>query len=320
MIAKQVKSRRGYLIAIGVGILVLLLLPPFYPTIFVIVLTQALIFGVVAMSLDILIGYTNLGSFGQGSFFAVGAYTTAILVTRYQTGFWFSLLASIVAAAALSGLFSPLFLRTAGIYFLLITLAVAMSVWGLVMRWVTLTGGEMGISRIPRPDVGSFLDLTNHVHFYYFVAVFFLFCLILLSLIVRSPFGRTLIGIRDSEERMKVLGYNVWLHKYLALIFTAAFAGFAGCLFAYFNKFIGPDEANLGQVMEFVLMVCIGGPGTLFGAFLGALLIVILKFWVSIYTKRWLFIVGLIYIISAKYAPEGIMGLLKRFQKRGEDV
>jgi branched-chain amino acid transport system permease protein len=320
MIVKQMKSRRGYLMAIGVAILVLLLLPPFYPTIFVVVLTQALIFGVVAMSLDILIGYTNLGSFGHGSFFAVGAYTTAILMTRYHTGFGLSLFASIAAAAAVSGLFSPLFLRTGGIYFLLITLAVAMSVWGLAIRWVTLTGGEMGISRISRPDLGSFLDLTNHVHFYYFVAVFFIVCLILLFLIVRSPFGRTLIGIRDSEERMKVLGYNVWLHKYLALIITAGFAGLGGCLYAYFNKFVGPDDANLGQVMEFVLMLCIGGPGTLLGAFLGALLITILKFWVSIYTKRWLLIVGLVYIISAKYAPEGIMGLLKRFQKRGEDV
>ena len=314
------KSRNGFLIALGVAILVLLLLPPFYPTIFVVVLTQALIFGIVAMSLDVLIGYTNLGSLGHGSFFAVGAYTTAILVTRYHTGFWVSSVASIVAATAVSGLFSPLFLRTTGIYFLLITLAVAMSVWGLAMRWVNLTGGEMGISKILRPDFSSLLDLTSHIHFYYFVAFFFIICIILLFLIVRSPFGRTLIGIRDSEERMKVLGYNVWLHKYLALIVTGAFAGFSGCLFAYFNKFVGPDEANLGQVMEFVLMVCIGGPGTLFGAFLGAILITILKFWVSIYTKRWLLIVGLVYIISAKYAPEGIMGLLKRFQKRGENV
>jgi branched-chain amino acid transport system permease protein len=316
MIGKRTLLETVPLIGLGLAILALILLPPILPAIFVVVLTQALIFGIVAMSLDVLIGYTNLGSLGHGTFFAIGAYTAGILVTRYQAGFELSLVSGVLMAAVASAIFAPLFLRTSGIYFLLITLAVAMSVWGLALRWVSLTGGENGISRILRPSFGWFLDLRNELHFYYLILVFSILGFILLFLIVQSPFGKTLVGIRDSEERMKVLGYNVWLHKYIALIISGAFAGLGGCLFAYFNKFVGPDEASLSQVMEFVLMVCIGGPGTLFGASIGAFIIVFSKFWVSIYTKRWLLIVGIIYIVSAKYAPEGIMGLLAGVVKR----
>ena len=116
---------------------------------------------------------------------------------------------------------------------------------------------------------------------------------------------------------MKVLGYNVWLHKYLAFIIAGAFAGLAGSLYAYFNRFVGPNDASLDQCMEFVLMVSIGGQGTLIGANIGAFLITFMKNMVSVYTKRWLLILAIIYVLTAKYAPAGIMGLLRRFKKRG---
>ncbi len=115
---------------------------------------------------------------------------------------------------------------------------------------------------------------------------------------------------------MRVLGYNVWLHKYLAMIIAGTFAGLAGSLYAYFNSFVSPNDANLGQAMELVLMVSLGGPGTLVGAGLGAVIIVFLKNMVSVYTTRWLMVLAAVYIVSALYAPDGLMGLLKRLTER----
>ena len=275
-------------------------------------MTQSLVYAIIAMSLDVLIGYTKLGSLGHGAFFAIGAYTTAILVTRMHVSFTVSLLASIAIATGASALVALLSLRAAGIYFLMITLATAMCVWGVIYRWVTLTGGDNGIMNIPRPASIWGLHLLDPVSFYYFVLVFYGICFLLIYLLVRSPFGRTLVGIRDSESRMKVLGYNVWLHKYLALIIAGAFAGVGGNLYAYYNRFVGPNDSDLMQCMEFVLMVTIGGKGTLIGANVGAFLITFMRNLVSVYTKRWLMVLSLIYILCAKFAPEGFVGLFKR--------
>ncbi len=315
---KRLESRKRKLLALGAIALVLVLLPPVFPPYVVILMTQSLVYAIVAMSLDVLIGYTNLKSLGHGAFFAIGAYTSAILVTKLHVGFGVSLLSSMGMAAGASALVGLLTLRAAGIYFLLITLAIAMCIWGLLYRWVSLTGGDNGIMDIPRPNLGLGLDLLDTVTFYYFILFFFVACLILIFLLVRSPFGRTLVGIRDSESRMKVLGFNVWLHKYLALIIAGAFAGLAGNLYAYYNRFVGPNDSDLMQCMEFVLMVSIGGQGTLIGPNIGAFLITFLKNMVSVYTKRYLMILAFVYILTAKYAPEGVIGLLKRFQTRGK--
>jgi branched-chain amino acid transport system permease protein len=318
MMAQPLSSKYLLILTLGVVVLVLVILPPVLPTYIVILLSQTMVYAMVAMSLDVLIGYTNLGSLGHATYFAIGAFATAILETKYKAGFAVSLFSSIGIAAGASALIGLLAMRTTGIYFLLITLSIAMSVWGLIYRWASLTGGDNGISDIPRPDFGRWINLSGHVSFHYFILFFFILCLVLIILLVRSPFGKTLVGIRDSESRMKVLGYNVWLHKYLAFIIAGAFAGLAGSVYAYFNRFVGPSDASLDQCMEFVLMVSIGGQGTLIGANIGALLITFMKNMLSVYTKRYLLILGIVYVLTAKYAPEGIMGLIKRLGRRQE--
>jgi branched-chain amino acid transport system permease protein len=305
------------LISLGIGFVVLFLLPPVLPSYILILLSQSLIYAILAMSLDILVGYTGLGSLGHAAFFAIGAYTTAILVTRHHCPFGVTLFWSMAAAAGSTALLAILALRATGIYFLMITLAIAMCVWGLAYRWVSMTGGDSGITGIPMPDLGLPWDIGQPMPFFYFTVFFFIVCLILFYVLTRSPFGKTLVGIRDNEARMKVLGYNVWLHKYLALIIAGGFAGLAGNLYAYFNSFVSPNDANLDRCMEVVLMVTIGGSGTLVGAGLGAFIIVFLKNMVSVYTSRWLMILAAVYVITALYAPDGIMGLFKRFGKRG---
>jgi branched-chain amino acid transport system permease protein len=305
-----------YWIAAGVFVAIAVFLPAVASEYITILATRALIFAIVAFSLNILIGYTGLAHIGHAAFFAIGGYATAILATRLHVPFSITVPASIGLAVVASAVAALLLLRATGNFFLIISLAIAMCIWGLIYRWVSITGGDNGIRGIPRPDLGSSWDLANTNHFYYFILLFFAICLVLMILVIKSPYGKTLMGIRDDENRMRVLGYNVWLHKYLALIIASAFAGLAGNLYAYYNTFIAPNMADLGSCMDFVLMVIIGGPGTLPGALIGSLIIVFLKELVSVYTARWVIFLGIAYILTGLYAPEGITGLWHSYSRR----
>ena len=271
--------------------LVLVALPPFYTSYWVTLLTQMLIFAVLAMSLDILLGYTGLSSFGHAGFFGTAAYTVGILSTRYQMGFLVCCLSGIALSIGVASIFGFLVAHASGVYFLIITLALGMVLWGLAFRWVSMTAGDNGISGIARPDLGLPISTKDPLTFYYFILLFFIISLVLMVILVRSPFGHSLKGVRESESRMRVLGYHTWLHKYLIFIVAAAFAGFAGVLWSYFNGFISPYDMDLTASIEIILMVILGGPGTLIGPALGAGIIVFLKNFVSAYTQRWLLIV-----------------------------
>jgi branched-chain amino acid transport system permease protein len=300
---------------------ILAFIPQVAPEYITILVTRALILSIVAMSLDMLIGYTGVGHIGLAAFFAIGGYTTAIMTVKLHTSFPITLLSAIGMSTAVSAFSGLLLLRTTGLFLLIISLAIAMCAWGLIYRWVSMTGGDNGITGIPRPYLDIPWDLNETINFYYFILLFFAVCLILMLLMIKSPYGKTLMGIRDSEDRMRVLGYNVWLHKYLALIIAGAFAGLGGNLYVYYNTFVGPNIAGFASCFDFVLMVVIGGPGTLAGACLGSLIIVFLKELVSIYTARWLLFLGAAYIITGLYAPGGIIGLwLKYFRKKVTSV
>ena len=217
------------------------------------------------------------------------------LTMKYHASFSVTLGGSILVALGASAMVGLLALRAAGIYFLMITLAIAMSLWGLLYRWVSLTGGDNGIANIPRPNIISTLSLNNPIYFHYFVLAVFLICLVLCLLLTWSPYGKTLVGIRDSELRMGVMGYNVWLHKYLIFSIAGGFAGVAGNLYAYYNGFVGPDLSNLAQCIIFVLMVTLGGPGKLLGAIIGVFIITFLEHLMSVYTTRWVMILAGVY-------------------------
>lgn len=295
------------LVAGGVGA-VAAWLPPFPLTL----LTQAIIFGIVAMSLDVLLGYTGLPSLGHAAYFGVGAYTVGILTVRYEVGFLGCLAAGVAAAAVTAALFGFLAIRATGTYFLMITLALGMVVWGLAHSWVSMTGGENGVAGVFRPVLPTGLDVNLPLPFFYFALGAAVVTWSLLGVLVRSPFGLALRGIRDGEARMAALGYNVWLHKYLAFVISGTVAGFGGMLWAYYNGFVGPTDVQLLTSVEVLLMVALGGPGTLAGPALGAVLIVFLKNFVSIYTQRWLLIMGTIYIVAILFASRGLAGLILR--------
>ena len=303
-------------LAPGVALAALLVGPPFLSGFMLALLTQALIYSILAMSLDLILGYMGLSSLGHAAYFGLGAYAVAILTTRHGATFWTTLAAGVVLAAVVAAVFGLVALRATGVYFLMITLALGMVVWGLAHRWVSLTQGDNGISSVPRPTALPFA-LTAAVPYYYFTLAAFVLAFWVLLTVVRSPFGRALVGIRESESRMRTLGYHVWLHKYLGFVIAGAIGGFAGVLWAYYNGFVSPGDLELATSVEILLMVALGGRGTLVGPAIGATVIVLLKNLVSVYTQRWILILGAVYIATIVYAPDGIVGTLRQWRKGG---
>src|SRR5687768_6081443 len=204
------------ILAVVVALGALAVIVPNTNSFVILLVTRALAFSILVMSVDILLGFTGLASLGQAAYLGVGAYATAILATKYQFGlgwdFWLVIVFGILVGAALAAVFGLLAIRASGVYFLMITLALGQCIWGLAYRWNSLTGGDNGINLRARPKFFG-IDLANEVTFFYLVFGFFAVSLLLMYTLVRSPFGRSLTGIRERELRMKILGYNTWLHK-----------------------------------------------------------------------------------------------------------
>jgi branched-chain amino acid transport system permease protein len=275
-------------------------------------LTQIVILAMLAMSLDVLLGYTGLPSLGHAGFFGVAAYGVGILSTTYQADVWTSAVGGLIVGIALAALFGLIVSHVRDVYFLMITLALGMVLWGLSFRWIPVTGGDNGIAGIPRLEAHLGLPVTGPIPFYYIALLVLAVSSVLMMLVVRSPFGLTLRGIRENEKRMTSLGYNTWLHCYLSYVLSGAFASVAGVMWAYYNGFVSPTYLDLTASSELFLMVTLGGPATLVGPVLGAGAIVLLKNVMSAYTARWLLVLGIVYIATIMWAPQGIWNLGNR--------
>jgi branched-chain amino acid transport system permease protein len=289
---------------------------PFVGSYVIILLTHALIFAILAMSVDLLLGYTGLPSLGQAAYLGIGAYLTAILATQFQFGldwtFWVVVMLGMLMGAATAAFFGLFAIRATGVYFLMITLALGMCVWGLAYRWNSVTGGDNGIVLPPRPEFG--IDLADDLTYFYLVYAFFVTALIALSALVRSPFGRSLVGIRENELRMRILGYNTWLHKYVAFVIAGAFGGIAGVLWAHSSGLVSPEDVILATSVDALLMVVLGGPGTLVGSAIGAALVVFLREYLSTLVPWWQYVLGGVYVLTILYLPGGLMGLAERMR------
>jgi len=208
----------------------------------------------------------------------------------------------------LAAIFGLLAVRTSGVYFLLLTLALGMIIWGVCQRWTSVTGGENGLRGTARPDV-----LNSPMVFYYFVLVVGLVASYLMWRFVRSPFGLALKGIRESESRMRSLGYNTTQHLVIGFLFSGLIAGISGVLYAYFNSFVSPSTVGLSQSVKGLLMAIVGGVGTLFGGVVGAAVIIVLENVVSSFTERWSMVLGGLFVLTMIFAPEGMVGKLRSF-------
>jgi len=286
---------------------------PFTGPFVILLLAQILVLGIIAMSVDLLLGYTGLPSLGQAAYLGVGAYLTAILATKFGIGlgwdFWLVVLMGMAAGAATAGFFGLFAIRASGVYFLMITLALGMCVWGLAYRWNSLTGGDNGINMRGRPKFG--IELANDLTFFYVVLGLFIASFFALHLLVSSPFGKSLVGIRERELRMRILGYNTWLHKYIAFVIAGGFGGLAGVLWAHLNGIVSPVDVLLPASVDALLMVVLGGPGTLVGGLIGATVVVFLREYLATMVQWWQYVLGAVYVLTILYLPGGIMGLFK---------
>jgi branched-chain amino acid transport system permease protein len=279
---------------------------------------QIMIFGLLALSTDLLLGHAGLFSLCHASFFAVAAYVTAILHVRHGYGTVVAAPAGILAGTVLALLFAVA-VRTRGVYFILITLAFGYIVWGVTYRWASFTGGDNGVTNVPLPAIGAW-KVETATAYYYVVLVVVLLCAAAYRTLITSPFGLTLRGIKSSESRMRSLGYDVGRHLYIGFVLSGVFASIAGVLYVYFNRFINPTAASFPMSVEAVLMAIIGGTGTIIGPFVGAGIVLILRNWVSGFFHYYTAVLGVVFIVTVLWAPQGLMGLLKRWRTgdRGE--
>lgn len=282
------------------------LLPPYYQTL----MTRVLIFSIFAISLDVIYGYTGLFSLGHAAFFGVGGYTVGILMVRYGIdSFWIGAPLAILMASFVAAIFGIIALRVSGIYFLLVTFALGELLVSLATKWkfLSTSGGTEGVMNILRPTLNLPWFSWNITNFYYFVSLIFVFCFFILYRLINSPFGCALQGIRESEPRMRALGYNTWLYKYIAFIVAGLFAGVAGVLIAYHDGFMVPSSFGVGTSTLVMFMVIIGGVGTLYGPAIGSGILIFVNFLASTYTpERWPLVLGVFFVLVIMYARGGV--------------
>lgn len=297
-------------IALVLLLLAALLLPLMAGTYWVTLTTQFLIFGMLALSADLLLGHAGLFSLCHAAFFAVSAYTTAILQVRYGVSGPTAVAAGVLAGTLLGMVFG-LSVRTRGVYFILVTLAMGYIIWGVGYRWTALTGGDSGITNVPAPAIGG-MKITNASQFYYLVLTVVILVLAVYHRLVNSPFGLALRGIKTGEPRMRSLGFRPAAHLYAAFVLSSFMASIAGVLYVYLNRFVNPVSASLHNNVEAVLMAIVGGSGTLLGPFIGAALVLGLRNWVSTFFELHLVVMGLVFIAVVIWAPGGVIGLVRR--------
>ncbi len=305
--------------ALAIVFLVLLTAPLWIAnSYYVNVASQILIAAIFALGLNVLVGYAGLVSLGHAGLFGFTCYAAGWMIND-----GFSQLAAapiaILLTVALAGIFAVLSLRATGITFLMITLALGQIMWGIAYRWISVTGGDNGLSISARPAPFG-ISLENPIPFYYATLIAFLVVLAAMFLFVHSPLGASLRGTRDQPRRMTTLGYHVWLIRFLAFLVSGLVVAIAGLFFFYYNKFVSPYALSLTTSAEALLMVISGGLGTLLGPIVGAALVVTVKYVVSAYIERWNFVLGAIFVAIVLFMPEGLVPGSARLWRRGRTL
>lgn len=294
------------LIALAVVLAALVTLPFWVSGIYYInVGSQILFFAVFALGLNVLVGYAGLVSLGHAGLFGISAYATAYML-QLGAGHTAAIMVALVIGVASMAVFAVLSLRSSGIGFIMITLALGQILWGLAYRWISVTDGDNGIPVRGRPAPFGY-SLADPVNFYYASLIVFIVAVVMVFIFVRSPFGAALMGTRDQPRRMNALGYHVWMIRFYACLFSGLLTAVSGILFVYYTNFISPQTLALTASAEVLLMVISGGPGTLLGPIVGATLVVVIKTVVSGFIERWNFLLGAIFVAIVILVPEGIV-------------
>ena len=305
---------RNWLVLVIVAIALLALPLAIRNEYYVNLASQILIYALLAVSVNILLGYGGMVSLGHASFVGLASYG-AVLMLNAGFGHLLSAVVAIIFSTACGALFGLLALRASGIGFLMITLALGQIVWGIAYRANTITNGDNGLRYAERPAPFG-IDINAAPNFYWFTLIVFAIALFFVWRLTRSPFGAALQGARDQPRRMRMLGHNVWLIQWLAFVLASFWGSVAGLLFVYYNLFISPHAIALQQSAEVLLMAILGGASTLTGPILGAVIITLVKNVASTYIDRWNTLLGAIFVIVIMFMPFGLVPGLRQLWLR----
>jgi branched-chain amino acid transport system permease protein len=309
-----------------VAVVVLLCaMAPVAPSYILTLITEALIFSLFAMSLDLMVGYTRLYSFGHAAAYGLGAYTTALILLHFELPLLLGILAGVALSIIVAVPIAWICTKSTGVSFAMLTLAFAQLGYAMLYRFKDITGGSDGIGGIPRPAGPFGLAVFQGKLGYFYLVIFSLVgSYLLCRTLVHSPFGAVLAGIRENDAKMRALGYNTRAYKWAAVVVAYGFGSLAGALYAPFAGFVAPELLFWLVSGRVLIMVVVGGAGTLIGPIIGGAFFLILEHELSETTELWPLIFGAIFIAFVMLAPEGIWGLLIKYAqakaKRGSDA
>ncbi|HOE16709.1 MAG TPA: branched-chain amino acid ABC transporter permease [Syntrophorhabdaceae bacterium] len=293
-------------------IILMFLLPFILPRFYLYLLSIILLTGLLATSLNLVLGYGGIFQFHHAVFYGAGAYGTALILTKTGLSPWVSFIVGPLVSAALGLIIGWICIRLSKLYFAMLQISLGSLVWIIVYRWYSFTGGDDGIHGIPLPDI---LSSSNNA--YYFTLIVTLICLFAMYKIVKSPFGSTLQGMRDNPVRCEMIGINVKRQQLLALMIAGFFAGVAGSLFVVVDNTVFPDMLFWTLSLEICIMCLLGGWFTFLGPMLGAAIIIALRTFVSTYTTYWALVLGILMALVIFFLPNGVLGYIEEKIKKG---
>jgi branched-chain amino acid transport system permease protein len=268
------------------------------------------------MALNFLLGFTGVLSFGHAAYFGLGAYGTALTIKYLVASTPLAIVIGVIVGTVAAALLGALIVKRRGVYFAMVTIAFGQVFYFIMFRWNNVTGGDDGVNgwhRMPI-DLGfTQLDILTHDKlFYYMVLVVFAAAVGIMAFLLRSPFGRTLIAIRENEQRARFLGIPVEQHIWLAFVISCAFAALAGTLYALLNNFTDPRALRWDLSGNFVIMAVLGGMRSFWGPLVGAAIFVVLQDYVSSHTENWMSFIGMFFVLVVLFFPRGVLGIIKR--------
>jgi len=277
---------------------------------------RILVLGLAAMALNFLLGFTGVLSFGHAAYFGLGAYGAAMTLRYLAPSTPLSIVVGVVVGTIAAAIIGAMIVKLRGVYFAMVTIAFGQVFYFIAFRWNSVTGGDDGLTgwkRVPL-DLGfTNIDiLGNDKAFYYMILVLFAAAVGLMAILLRSPFGRTLLAIRENERRARFLGIPVEQHIWLSFVISCFFASLAGTLYALLNNFTDPRALYWGQSGNFVIMAVLGGMRSFWGPLVGAAIFVVLQDYVSTQTENWMSFVGLFFVLVVLFFPRGVLGIMRR--------
>jgi branched-chain amino acid transport system permease protein len=276
--------------------------------------TRVVVMGLAAMSLNFLLGFTGVLSFGHAAYFGLGAYGTAMAIKYIAPNTLLGVATGVILATITAALIGALIVKRRGVYFAMVTIAFGQVFYFIAFRWNTVTGGDDGLTgwhRMPI-DLGlTTIDIYgDDKAFYYFALALFAACVAIMGVLLGSPFGRTLLAIRENERRARFLGIPIERQIWLSFVISCMFVSVAGSLYALLNNFTDPRAFRFDLSGNFVIMAVLGGMRSFWGPLIGAAVFVALQDYVSSHTEHWMLAIGLVFVLVVRFFPRGILGVL----------